>query len=314
MNTKLILKWFTYVFLIIVLVGSTPAPASAKPTESVSILSAPIVSTLTDYSKYLSTGKSVQSSLYIPQMNALVNDRIKFYQEFSDVGLNIKLVGLTSQFVTASGFTDDVQNITHQLVITEIVTLSAVSKINSPDDYPLVQSAKWAISNASNNSTIQLLQGYLQNMEDSVNESIKNGSKIEFVLKHRMTLIVINNLATIIQDSFDDKSIENIAGTDVVSWTDKGFVRATPDFTQMPDYQFFHTPIEVLGKGLLEAYRNITLQVSPAYGGGSYNHTTGKTYINTWVNLTSLHAVMVSQCKIKATTTRHTLSILVPIV
>lgn len=284
MNTKLILKWFTYVFLIIVLVGSTPAPASAKPTESVPILSAPIVSTLTDYSNYLSTGKTAQNSLYTPQMNALVNDRINFYQEFFDVGLNIKLVGLTSQFVTASGFTDDVQNITHQLVITEIVTLSAVSKINSPDDYPLVQSAKWAISNASNDSTKQLLQGYLQNMVDSVNESITNGSKIEFVLKHMMTIVVNNNQATIVQDSFDDKSVENVNGTDVVSWTDKGFIRTKPDLTQLPDYQFFHTPIEVLGKRLLESYIDGTMQ---PLSGSPYNHTLGKTYINTYTSATT---------------------------
>jgi len=271
-------------FLLVVLVGSIPASASAQPTESVQALSTPIVNALTDYSNYLSTGETTKSSLYTPQMSALVVDRRNFYQELFDVGLNVELVGLKSQFVTTSGFTDSVQNKTHQLVITENVTLSAISKISSPDDYPLVQSAKWAISNASDDITKQALEGYLQNMMDSVNESITNGSKIEFVLKHKLTIVVNNNQATIVQDSFDDKSIENIDGTDVVSWTDKGFIRAKPDFTQMPDYQFFHTPIEVLGKSLLESYNARTVQ---PLSGAPYNHTNGKTYINTYTSNTT---------------------------
>lgn len=95
----------------------------------------------------------------------------------------------------------------------------------------------------------------------------------------------------IVQDSFTDAANDNPKGCDNVSWIDGEFVRRKPHLTRMPDYMIYHTPVEELGKSLLET-------CSRAYGGQAtllsppiqyhYYHSVAKNYANTWVKNTGL--------------------------
>ena len=287
MNIKSFLKRLCPLIFLAALISLSASPALARSTKSVSILSTPITTALTNYSSVLATGTTPNNSLSSSQMNALIADRRNFYQNFVNVALNLNYVDLKSQFLTTSDsyVIDSVQGNIHQLAITEIVSISTSSKVTSPDEYPLVQSANWAISHASSDLTKQALQEYLQVMTNSVNELLK-GATIEFDLRHRMVIVVDNNQATIVQDSYDDKSNDNINGYDVVTWTDNGFERTKQDFTQAIAYQISHTPIDVLGKSLLDTYNTVTLQsLTSPYP--PYQHGSATNYINAWVKTTS---------------------------
>jgi len=279
-KTRVNFKWS---FISVLTAGVILLTTLTGFAASAPAIPAPIVNTLADYSSYLQTGNTTNTPFYLSQMNALVADRRKFYQDFVNVALNLNLVGITSQYVTSSNITDDVQANTHYLEITEVVTLLTSSKISSPDEYPPIQAAEWALSNTSDLPTEKALQGYLQAMTDSVNSSLK-GTPIEFDLRHKMVIDMNNNQATIVQDSYDDKSVDNVNGLDVINWTNNQFSRVEPDFTKWPDYYVFHTPISVMGKSLLDKYSQIASLASPQV---AYSHSRGLQYINTWVKNTS---------------------------
>jgi len=287
MNKKQIVKYLVIVSVVIGICLSTLLNLFAQPNEGVKALPPSIVKALSDYSNYLATNNTESIWSYTSEINCLVEERRNFYKELCDLALMINFVGLKSEYLTTSGFTAKQKGNSTHIEITEIVTIYAKSMVLDVEDYPLVQSARWALGHTDNEMIKRALDRYLQAMIESVNESITNGITLNYVLRHKLHIVVDNDQAMIVQDSFDDKSIENVEGTDVAIWKENGFKRIKPDWTRWPDYEFFNTPIDVLGKNLLDHYTSIAGQ-SSEYTLAAYNHTSGKNYINTYTSNTTL--------------------------
>jgi hypothetical protein len=217
----------------------------------------PIVMILNQYSDFLFKGETGRSTVFTQEIQELISDRRSFYKDFLEIGLNIQFSSIDSKYLPIESTNLIKNDGGYELIVFEEITLHGNSMITTVEAYPLVQSAKWAINNTDNSAVLIALNDYLTSMEESVSNSLNEDIQIHLVLKHEMTFTEGRDNLLLIKDSFDDKSIENVDGTDVVVWKDEGFVRIKPDWTKFPDYQFFNTPIEELGKQLLLEYTSI---------------------------------------------------------
>ena len=244
---------------------------------------------LNDYSNYLVNGRTQNNNQFSSSMNKLVIDRRQFYKEFLEIGLHTTFVGFESKFTPISDANiEKFDSSIYSLHVTENVTLHGKSMISSPEEYPLVQSAHWAIAHSDNEIITQKLNEYLENMVNSVNDSLHEDIKIELVLKHTIKVEDKNGDLLILQDEYDDKSIDDTAGTDVVMWRGGEAVRVKPDWTQSPDFIFFHTPVEKLGKSLLSDYEAATNNQVQPESVQSFSHSNTASYANSYSSNTTL--------------------------
>jgi len=242
---------------------------------------------LSNYSDLLINENSQYGNQFSTPIMTLVNDRKGFYNEFLEIGLHIAFNGIESSFVPLSELSIEKWGETYRFESIEKVILHGKSIITSPEDYPLVQSAKWAIEHSDDKFVMQRLEDYLGNMTDSVNDSLHEDIKIELILKHHMIVEEKNGVLSLLEDEYDDMSVENTIGTDVVIWKDGMPIRVKPDFMQFPDYIFFHTPIEELGRKLLTDYSEITENVADQKSVLSFSHSNTATYANTYSSITT---------------------------
>jgi hypothetical protein len=122
-------------------------------------------------------------------------------------------------------------------------------------------------------------------MTDDIKESLSRGVTIVFRINHNISIEDRNGKLQIVKDEFTDKGIDIGEGFDNVNWTNGHPIRRKPDLTLMPDYEIYNTPIESLGKLLLDdytrAYGDIpTVEATTSF---TYNRTAAKNYARTYV-------------------------------
>lgn len=242
---------FSIIFLFLLTIVGIWASSCGKGHK---LNDAKINALLKDYSEVLINENSKYENKFSAPIMTLVYDRKKFYNEFLETGLQIAFNGIESSYDPISETSIEERGVLYHVDAIEKVTLHGKSVITSPEDYPLVQAAQWAIEHSDDEVVTQRLEEYLENMTASVNDSLNEDIKIVLILKHRMMIEDKNGVLSLLEDEYDDKSVENTIGTDLVIWKEDMPTRTKPDFTQFPDYRTFHTPIEELGRKLLSDY------------------------------------------------------------
>lgn len=272
------------VFLISIILANQVVYASS----SIKITSSQIQELLTNYSQLLEDGTTAHKEYYSAPIMALAQERREFYQRLFTKGLHVNLVKIDSSFETDKDFAIAQKGTSYTLQVNEVVTFQGEPFTKSPEEYPLIQAARWAIENAKSPEIQDALKAYIESTSEGVLESTQNGVEITFVLRHTIEIDASNGKTRIVKDSFTDKGIDNPDGFDVVEWSTDKFIRREPKWEQMPDYVIYSASIEDLGKILLDDY-------SAAYGGrivptGTgfyYNRSAAKNYINTYTSNTS---------------------------
>jgi len=216
-----------------------------------------IEAVLLDYSESLSTGQISQETCYTPMMQDLVRERRRFYEEYFEVGLHSTLDSVESEFVFADNPGVEISTLPNDQLtvkITERVTLHGKYDC-SPEEYPEIQAARWAISRTDDETVKRALEEYIRSIKEDVSKSSEDGFEITFILRHYLVIAESKGGLQILEDTFTDRnSIDSPSGTDNVIWRDGQFYRSKPDLTKMPDYQIYATSIEGLGRRLLEEY------------------------------------------------------------
>jgi len=239
---------------------------------------------LDDYSQYMATGNTSQKTFYSDQIAALIAERQDYYSEFFTVGLHSQLISIESNFlVDDAGISTT--GATTSVTILEVVTLYGQYDLESVNDYPLLLAAEWAISKSDNESVQQALRHYIATMTDDIKESLSHGVTIVFRVNHNISIEDRNGKLQIVKDEFTDKGIDIGEGFDNVNWTNGHPTRTKPDLTLMPDYEIYNTPIESLGKLLLDDYTRAYGDISTveAITSFTYNRTAAKNYARTYV-------------------------------
>jgi hypothetical protein len=211
---------------------------------------------LADYGRCLSTGLILKDATHSPEMKELLQERRDYYEEFFRVGLHSELLGINSSFDTIRSITRDPQRErAFRVKAVELLTFRARS-LASPDDHPLVQAAEWALSQMDDPAVEAHLLDYIDSMKAGIAESAgEAGYEIASILEHDLWIVADEQGLQIIQDAYTDTNPQdNPEGTDTVEWTDGQFARKRPDFSSMPEYAIWHTPIEVLGKRMLDDF------------------------------------------------------------
>lgn len=219
---------------------------------------------------------------------ALAQERREFYQEFFTKGLHVNLVKIDSSFETDKEFVTAQKGTSYTLQLNEVITFQGEPFTKSPEEYPLIQAAQWAIENATSTEIQDALKAYIESTSEGVLESAQNGVEITFVLRHTIEIDASSGKTRIVRDSFTDKGIDNPDGFDVVEWSTDTFIRREPKWEQMPDYVIYNASIEDLGKILLDDYSAAYVgSVAPTGTGFYYNRSAAKNYINTYTSNTS---------------------------
>jgi hypothetical protein len=285
-------KHFKKLAMIVSLIAVTiliSAFTVATPTK-ISVLPPDIRNLLSNYSTYLVSGETSQSNGYTSQMGELIVERQEFYREYFNKALHANFVGMDANFETDTDITIAQKGNVYTVQLNEIVTLYGTPITTSPDDFPLIQAAQWAITQTDDKNVQNDLADYIDNMTEGVKESVQEGIEDVSVVRHVMEINVEKGYPQIMSDSFTDKNSENPRGNDNVSWSNGDFVRLKLDWTDSVDYTMYHTPIESLGQSLLADYSNMPplatgISNNSIEGtGGSYNRTTAKNYINSYTS------------------------------
>lgn len=262
--------WIIVITMLMTTVLVAPSITSAK-AQSLETLPQDLESLLSDYSQYLETGTTSQKENYSSQMALLVTERQEFYREFFEKGLHSNLVSLESQFVTNQNVAIDQRGDVYYVNLVEVVTMSGESITTSPEKYPLIQAARWSLTQTDNANVKRELNHYIETMTRGVNESVKEGVEIVFVVNHNIEINNEKGQLQIVQDTFTDKAIDNGNGYDNIIWEGNEFERKKPDWASMIDYTMYHTTIESLGKELLVNYETVFDKPAPEVGSrGSY--------------------------------------------
>jgi hypothetical protein len=230
---------------------------------------------LTDYSQYLNSGKTLQKSFYSNAMETLIQDRRDYYNEFYSTGLHTNLTSIISEMHVEEAVVIKTGKVYH-VELLETVTMFGYPNLGSAEDYPMIPAARWAISKTDNDNVKQALERYIISTTDAVNDSIANGAETVFRIRHKIDIIdAKNGQKQFIKDIFTDKEIDNGDGFDNVSWANEHSARSKSDFTQMPDYVIYNTPIEVLGQQLLTDYTESDSSPSPLTVAASFTYMRG---------------------------------------
>jgi len=264
------------VFTLFLITDATAQSSEALPQE--------IKTLLADYSQYLEIGKTAQKAHYSSQIDMLVENRREYYKEFFENGLHANLTSLDSQFVINIGIALTRQEDVYYLRLNEIVTMHGTPITISPEKYPLIQAADWAISQSDNVNVENALKQYIKTMTEGVNKSVHDGVEVVFVISHDIEIDTEKKQLQIIRDIFTDKSSDNLEGFDNVIWSRGEFLRYKPDWMKMPDYAMYNTSIETLGQGLLTDYSTAYAGIVPRGTGFYYQRSRAQNYINTYTS------------------------------
>jgi len=278
---------FLSVFVLLALVLSVSvgaaAPWSGNYTSANQIFSEVEV-LLNGYSAFLSSGTTASDSSYSEVVKELVRERRSFYEEFFDKGLVCDLVEIKSEFHFEIPEQPEADVLKVRAV--ELVTLVGNNRLSSPEDYPPIKAARWALTRNPNNIARSRIEAYLESMIEGVKETIENGFEVTVVLDHDLLIRRVNGVFQIAEDQFTDENpIDNPVGLDVIVWENGNFVRIKPDFAKIPEALLYNTPVQQMGKPFLEADINTSLATASVLG--SYNRTAARNYINTYTSNTS---------------------------
>jgi hypothetical protein len=269
--------------------GAVVAQDPLPPSNFDQTLQNDIEAVLSDYSRALSTGQMTRKDHYTSVMEDLIQERRSFYEEFFEIGLHSTLDSVKSEFVFEPGRPDvEVSKLSNDQLsvkVTEIVALHG--KYNSsPEESPLVQAGRWALSKTDNEAVKRSLEEYIRSITEDMSKSLEEGFEIEFVVRHELVITNGKDGLRIVQDSFTDQDKDNPTGTDVVRWVDGRYVRNVPDLTQMPDYQIYATPIEELRESLLDQYTEMYSEQASASHvyDNYYSDHLAINYANYWVD------------------------------
>ncbi|HVP20551.1 MAG TPA: amidase domain-containing protein [Anaerolineaceae bacterium] len=235
-----------------------------------------ITNILFDYSQLLSSGKTIYSSFYSPQIIALANERRGYYGEFFEKGLHANLLTVNSKFITNTNVEVNLIGSEYKLNLDEVVILSGKPIITQPEKFPLIIAAKWALANTNNDIVKNELFDYISSMTDGVNMSVQEGVTTSLTIHHELFLLMGG--LQIVQDTFNDKNSDNPNGFDNVSWNNGVAIRQKPDLTKMPDYIINNTAVETLGQSLLLDFTNSISEVLPNTTGFTYSHSAASSY------------------------------------
>jgi len=283
----LLLSGFPSVLVLLALLLSVSlgaAPWSGNDT-SANYISSEVEALLNDYSAFLSSGTTTSDSSYSGVVKKLVMERRSFYEEFFDKGLVCDLVEIKSEFLFEIP-AEQPEADALKVEAVELVTLSGNNRLSSPEDYPPVKAARWALTQNPNNIARRRIEAYLESMIEGVKETIENGFEVTVVLDHDLLIRRVNGVLQIAEDQFTDENpIDNPAGLDVIVWENGNFIRIKPDFAKMPEALLYSTPVQQMGKPFLEADINTSLESASVLG--NYNRTAARNYINTYTSNTS---------------------------
>jgi hypothetical protein len=115
---------------------------------------------------------------------------------------------------------------------------------------------------------------------------VNDSFETTLILNHDIEIEKLNGNLKIISDDFNDKGPDNPDGIDVVNWLGENLTRTKPDLKRMPDYVIYHTPLEELGKEILESYTQSVQNLSSVTY--TYDHTDAAWYINNYTSNTTL--------------------------
>jgi len=283
---------FLSVFVLLALLLSVSLGAAAPWSgndASANQISSEVEALLNDYSAFLSSGTTASDSSYSEVVKELVRERRSFYEEFFDKGLVCDLVEIKSEFhfeIPAEQPEADALKVE----AVELVTLSGNNRLSSPNDYPPIKAARWALTQNPNNTARKQIKAYLESTIEGVKETIENGFEVTMVLDHDLLIRRVNGVLQIAEDPFTDENpIDNPGGLDVIVWENGNFVRVKPDFAKMPEALLYGTPVQQLGKPFLKVGNetDINTSLETASVLGRYNRTAARNYINTYTSNTS---------------------------
>jgi hypothetical protein len=113
-----------------------------------------IIVLLGNYSDYLS---SRTGYLIDPTIEKLLRERISFYNELFNVGLNSELHNIKSEFSSESMKVTDRGGI-YYVRILERVTLTGKYNLDKVDEYPIIQASQWAIKQTDDQKVINTIE------------------------------------------------------------------------------------------------------------------------------------------------------------
>ncbi|GAB4580608.1 MAG: hypothetical protein Fur0022_33500 [Anaerolineales bacterium] len=237
---------------------------------------------LADYNQYLETGITTRNTAYSSQMKMLIAERKEYYTEFFAKGLHTDLTGLDAEFLTDENMQIMRKGNVYYVNLFERVTMYGKPMTISPEEYPLIQAAKWALGQTDNKGIQQELNQYIESTTIGVNESIQNGVEIVFIIKHDIEILSSQNQFQIVKDAFTDKAMDNQQGFDNVIWANGKFVREKPNWDEMFDYAIYQSTIEELGQSLLKDFQPAADRLDEQPLVVTYNRTTAKNYVLTY--------------------------------
>jgi len=231
-------------------------------------------SVLTNYSQAIS-GKIPINNFDIG-IQSLINDRIQWYNEYFEKGLNSELILINSEFVHDEILKQD----SNTIIVQETVTLTGKPFIQVAEDHPSIKSLRFALRKNQDEHLVpkieEELKSFLLSVQSSIDAEIFS---ISWVNQHKITFQPLTG--KIIRDEYSSYA-RGDDGNDVIIWDERGFRREKIDLTQMPDYILNHTTIELMAEEWLKYFEaqernNITY---------TYSRTLAASYINRWVTNT----------------------------
>ena len=247
-NFKLVLVLFSILALLAI-------PMTAVKAKPLSSLPSGVEAVLLNYSQYVKTGTTARKGEFSPQMDNLASERQEFYKEFFAKGLHANLITINSQFITDQDITVIQRGNVYFVNLNEKVTMVGDPITTSPEDYPLIQAAKWALNQTDNENIKAELNRYIESMTRGVNKSVQDGVEIVFWNKHNIEIKEEKGQFQIIKDTFTDKAPDNGKGFDNVIWAQGKFTRGKPSWDSMIDYKIYNTSIEAIGQNLLTDFQ-----------------------------------------------------------
>ena len=134
--------------------------ANAKPSQLDSIH--PDADDLfLDYSNTLEGKASLLESSYSNEMRALVSERNSYYDEFFAKALHAQLVTLDSEFDTENVVLIEQKGNIYTVRTGEKITATGMPIVSSPNDYPLIQAARWATKQTEDERVKRALEEYI---------------------------------------------------------------------------------------------------------------------------------------------------------
>lgn len=279
MNTKGRRTTFLWTITFILAIAILTFSMTEAKAQRLEVLPQGVETLLSDYSQYIETGTTSKKANYSSQMDLLITERREYYREFFEKGLHSDFISLEAEFLTDQGMEITREGDTYYVFLFERVAMYGTPLTTSPEKYPLIQAAKWALGQTDDEGIKQELNQYIESTTSGVNESVKDGVEIVFIINHKIEITIEKDQLQIGRDTFTDKAIDNPDGFDNVNWSNGTFTREKPTWDTMLDYVIYHTPIETLGKNLLDDFQPSANKPEESPLVVIYNRTNAKSYV-----------------------------------